>query len=172
MFEVGGLERVVANNVNSQDLKNATGIAWQMVGQLGMSEKLGPVDYLQSYEKLSSETKAMVEAEIKKMLDDAYERTRQILLNKRKELDLVAKALVQYETLDRAEMEKVMRGESLQDRVSVPPGPMKVPKPESLGGGIPGIPPLPGTDDGENGGPPPPAPPPGGLVAGKTEPSS
>lgn len=142
-----------------------------MVGKLGMSQKLGQMDYLEKYERLSSDTKAMVESEVKKTLDDAYERTRQMLLSKRKELDLVAKALVQYETLDKDEMERVMRGETLSGRVSVPPGPMKVPKPEPLGG-LPGMGPFPGPDDDGNGRPsPPPPPPPGGMVAGKEEPS-
>lgn len=149
-----------------------------MVGQLGMSQKLGHMEYLQEYEKLSSETKAMVESEIKKMLDEAYDRTKQMLLSKRKELDLVAKALVEYETLDKDEMERVMRGERLEERVAVPIGPMKVPKPEGiLEGGLPGLPPLPGgpPDDDNDGGrpsPPPPPPPPGGMVAGRETPSN
>ncbi|KAB5582411.1 P-loop containing nucleoside triphosphate hydrolase protein [Coniochaeta sp. 2T2.1] len=159
----------------SSDLKAATGLAWQMVGQLGMSQKLGPMEYLQEYEKLSSQTKSMVESEIKKTLDDAYERTKQMLISKRKELDLVAKALVEYETLDKDEMERVMRGERLEERVSVPIGPMKVPKPaDILEGGLPGLPPLPGgSDDNDGGRPsPPPPPPPGGMVAGREPPSS
>jgi ATP-dependent metalloprotease len=129
------------------------------------------MEYLQSYEKLSSETKSMVESEIKKMLDEAYERTRQMLLSKRKELDLVAKALVEYETLDKSEMERVMRGERLKERVSVPPGPMKVPKPaDVLGGGLPGLGPMPGEQPGDDGdGRPPPPAPPGGMVAGQRE---
>jgi ATP-dependent metalloprotease len=145
-----------------------------MVGQFGMSQKLGNMEYLKDYDRLSSETKAIVESEIKKTLDDAYERTKQMLLSKRKELDLVAKALVEYETLDKDEMERVMRGERLRDRISVPLGPMKVPKPEGLlEGGIPGLPPLPGTRPGENdGGRPSPPPPPGGMVAGRERPSS
>ncbi|KAK1761285.1 mitochondrial inner membrane i-AAA protease supercomplex subunit YME1 [Echria macrotheca] len=134
------------------DLDSATKIAWQMVGQLGMSEKLGPVEYLRRYNQLSSETRAMVEAEVKKVLDDSYSRARTLLMSKRKELDLLAKALVEYETLDKPEVEKILRGEKLKDRIPVPPGPMAVPKPTGPVGqtGIP-LPPLPG-----NGSPPPP----------------
>ncbi|KAK4245331.1 P-loop containing nucleoside triphosphate hydrolase protein [Corynascus novoguineensis] len=147
----------------SQDLDSATRTAWQMVAQLGMSERLGPVEYLRTYERLSSETRAMVEAEVKKVLDESYARARDLLTSKRKELDLLAKALVEYETLDRSEVEKVLRGEKLEGRISVPPGPMAVPKPkESIQPGLP-IPPLPGGSDGEGAGPgspPPPAPPP------------
>ncbi|KAK4166250.1 peptidase family M41-domain-containing protein [Cladorrhinum sp. PSN259] len=145
----------------SADLDGATRIAWQMVAQLGMSEKLGPVEYLRKYNELSSETRAMVESEVKKVLDESYERARKLLMSKRKELDLLAKALVEYETLDRAEVEKVLRGEKLLDRMVVPPGPMTVPKPaESLQPGIP-LPPLPddGTNNGGSGSPPAPPPP-------------
>ncbi|KAK4228907.1 mitochondrial inner membrane i-AAA protease supercomplex subunit YME1 [Podospora fimiseda] len=152
----------------SADLDGATRIAWQMVAQLGMSEKLGPVEYLRKYNELSSETRAMVESEVKKVLDESYERARKLLLEKRRELDLLAKALVEYETLDRNEVEKVLRGEKLLDRIIVPPGPMTVPKPsDSLSpGGIP-LPPIPDDGTGGNGGsgsppasppPPPPAP--------------
>ncbi|KAL2160166.1 hypothetical protein VTH06DRAFT_1822 [Thermothelomyces fergusii] len=147
----------------SQDLDSATRTAWQMVAQLGMSERLGPVEYLRDYERLSSETRAMVEAEVKKVLDESYARARALLLSKRHELDLLAKALVEYETLDRAEVEKVLRGEKLEGRISVPPGPMSVPKPQNpIEPGLP-MPPLSGGDDGQgagSGSPPPPAPPP------------
>ena len=143
-----------------------------MVAQLGMSEKLGPVEYQRRFDTLSSETKAMIEAEVKKTLDDAYERARTLLLSKRKELDLVAKALVEFETLDKSEVEKILRGEKLSDRFSVPPGPMKIPAPaDSLGPGMPGLPPLPGgsSNNGDDNSRPPPPPPPGGIVAGQNQ---
>lgn len=127
-----------------------------------MSERLGPVEYLREYERLSSQTRAMVESEVKKVLDESYARARTLLISKRKELDLLAHALVEYETLDRKEVEKVLRGEKLEGRISVPPGPMAVPKPvASIEPGLP-IPPLGGGGDGEGAGPgsPPPAPPP------------
>ncbi|KAL2024154.1 hypothetical protein VTK56DRAFT_9934 [Thermocarpiscus australiensis] len=148
----------------SADLDSATRTAWRMVAQLGMSERLGPVEYMRKYNELSSETRAMVEAEVKKVLDESYERARKLLLSKRKELDLLAKALVEYETLDRREVEKVLRGEKLEGRIAVPPGPMSVPKPtDQMEPGLP-LPPLPGgAGDGGEGagsGSPPPAPPP------------
>jgi ATP-dependent metalloprotease len=140
-----------------------------MVAQLGMSEKLGPVEYLRKYEQLSSETRAMVESEVKRVLDDSYSRARKLLLSKRKELDLLAKALVEYETLDKAEVEKVIRGEKLKDRIAVPPGPMAIPKPvETLEPGLP-IPlpdPVPGSGGGTGtGAPPAPAPPPAAAAS-------
>ncbi|KAK4189833.1 mitochondrial inner membrane i-AAA protease supercomplex subunit YME1 [Podospora australis] len=145
----------------SSDLEHATRLAWQMVARLGMSQSLGPVDYLANYKDLSSETRAQVESGVKKVLDDSYARARKLLVEKRTELDLLAKALVEYETLDRDEVEKVVRGEKLPNRISVPPGPMTVPKPHlPLDGGLLG--PYPAGDGPGNGpsGPPPPAPPP------------
>ncbi len=59
-----------------------------MVSQLGMSAKLGPVEWGGRYNKLSSRTKALIEEEVQKTLSDAYERARKLLLSKRKELDL------------------------------------------------------------------------------------
>ncbi|KAK1778140.1 putative ATP-dependent peptidase [Copromyces sp. CBS 386.78] len=147
----------------SADLDMATRTAWQMVAQLGMSEKLGPVEYLRKYNQLSSETRAMVESEVKRVLDESYERARNLLTEKRKELDFLAKALVEYETLDKKEVERVIRGEKLQDRISVPPGPMSIPKPsDTLEPGLP-LPPLPGDvpppgDSGPGPAPPPPVP--------------
>lgn len=125
------------------------------------------MEYLNRYQHLSSETRAMVEEEVKRTLSDAYVRARKLLVAKRKELDLLAKALVEYETLDKAEVEKVIRGEKLTDRIAVPPGPMSVPIPEPLDAAIPGIAPLP---NGEPGAKPPP-PTPGGLVGAPGNPS-
>ena len=139
----------------------ATRTAWQMVAQLGMSAKLGPVEYMRKYSQLSSETRAMVESEVKKVLDESYDRARKLLVSRRKELDLLAKALVEYETLDKDEVAKILRGEKLTDRIAVPPGPMAIPKPAGLlEPGIP-FPPLPGDGPGAGEGttPPPPLPP-------------
>lgn len=101
-----------------------------MVTSFGMSSVLGPMEYTRRYENLSSETRAIIESEVQKSLKKSYEEVRTLLTEKRKELDLLAQALVKYETLDRSEVEKVIRGESLPDRTSVPPGPLALPIPE------------------------------------------
>lgn len=112
---------------------------------------------------LSSETRAAVEGEVQRTLNEAYERARQLLLLHRKELDLLAKALVEYETLNKEEVEKVIRGEPLTDRMKVPLGPMSVPVSQKLP--IPGevAPPPPEEGDGQQ--PPSPAPPAAGGIA-------
>ena len=144
----------------------ATAVAFDMVASLGMSSKLGNMEYRSRYETLSSETRAQVESEVQRTLNEAYERARKLLTDHRKELDLLAKALVQYETLSKEEVEKVIRGEPLPGRIAVPKGPMTVPS--SAKPPAPGelAPPAPGAGAGGNSGqPPPPVPPaPGGLT--------
>jgi ATP-dependent metalloprotease len=124
----------------SSDLARATDLSFRMVTLFGMSQALGPVEYDRRYEHLSSETRAQIEGEVQTQMKKSYEDVRALLTDKRKELDLLASALVQYETLDKSEVEKVIRGEALPGRMIVPKGPMVVtvpkdaPKPPSLGG--------------------------------------
>lgn len=131
-----------------------------MVAQYGMSEKLGPVEYGKRYNTLSSETRALIESEVQRTIIEAQENVRELLNTKRKELDLLARALVEYETLDVKEVEKVIRGEKLIDRTPVPKGPLVVPAKGALPPPIP--PPGMGSEDGgaEPPSAPPPAPPP------------
>jgi ATP-dependent metalloprotease len=126
-----------------------------MISQFGMSEKLGPMEYNSRWRHLSSQTRSMIEEEVQKTLNMSYQRTKALLLSKRKELDLLAKALVDYETLDRDEVEKVIKGEKLEGRVPLPIGPMVVPKAPNALDAITG---------GDGGKPPPTAPPPPATV--------
>ena len=84
-----------------------------MVTQLGYSKKLGSVDLLSNYDALSSETKQEIEAEVRRLVDEASNRATKILTERRKELEILTKALLEYETLTKEEMEKVLRGEKL-----------------------------------------------------------
>ncbi|UKZ56288.1 hypothetical protein TrVGV298_010122 [Trichoderma virens] len=116
----------------SNDLERATDLSFMMVTHFGMSNALGPVEYGRRYENLSSETKAVIEGEVQKTLRKSYEDVRKVLTEKRKELDLLAQALVQYETLDKEEVEKVIRGEKLPGRTVVPKGPLTLPIPDEI----------------------------------------
>ena len=133
-------------------MENATDLGFSMIAKFGMSEKLGPMEYGRRYEHLSSNTRAQVEAEVQQTLKKSYLDVQTLLRSKRKELDLLAKALVKYETLDREEVEKVIRGESLPSRTIVPSGPMIMPVPDNSATEPPGVPqPQPPSDS-----PPPP----------------
>lgn len=109
-----------------------------------MSSVLGPVEYGKRYEHLSSDTRSKIETEVQTTLKKSYGDVKDLLTLKRKELDLLAQALVKYETLDKAEVERVIRGESLPERTVSPPGGMVMPIPDDaaaaegpLGTGVP-----------------------------------
>ncbi|KAG6141406.1 hypothetical protein E4U12_004853 [Claviceps purpurea] len=115
----------------SSDLEKATDLSFMMVTNFGMSSALGPVEYGRRYENLSSETRSKIEQEVQKNLMHSYEQVRTLLTEKRKELDLLAQALVRYETLNKMEVEMVIRGESLPGRIIMPKGPMILPVPDA-----------------------------------------
>ncbi|KAG8530930.1 uncharacterized protein KY384_004287 [Bacidia gigantensis] len=95
------------------DISNATTIAHQMVTQGGMSTTLGNMD-LANWKALSPDTAAAIEKEVRSMLEDARDRAAKILDEKRNELDLLAKALIECESLDLDEMMKAIKGEKIE----------------------------------------------------------
>src|SRR5436309_12129546 len=100
-----------------------------MVTQMGMSDELGNVDLNSNYDRLSSETKQHIEKEVRRLVEEGRERATKLLNSKRKELDLLAEALVEYESLNKDEMEKVVKGEKLSGRpTSIPTMPLKLPE--------------------------------------------
>lgn len=101
----------------SSDIQQATNLAYHMVTQAGMSELLGNIDLSSNYNRLSSDTKQKIESEVRRIIEAGKDRATKLLTEKRTELDRLANALVEYETLDKAEMEKVIRGEKLPDKI-------------------------------------------------------
>lgn len=97
----------------ASDLSNATGTARAMVTQYGMSDKVGPVQLAQDWEKWSPKVRDSADQEIVHLLRESESRTRNMLTEKRLELERLAKGLIEYETLNKDEMEKVCKGEKL-----------------------------------------------------------
>lgn len=127
------------SNANSrQDLQHATHTAYDMITKCGMSDALGNIDLATNFEYLSSETKQQVESEVRRFVEAGRERALALLTERRKELDILAKALVEYEVLSLEEMKKVLKGEKLQKIASATRAPMKLPEivlPPGMGGG-------------------------------------
>lgn len=129
-----------------------------MVAYFGMGNGLAPMDFGSRYETLSPATRAQVENEVQRLLKDSYRRTKAMLDERRKELDFLAQALVDYETLDKQEVNKVIKGETLAGR-------MKMPRSSTMTVHVPpnpleGLAPLPGQGhEGEGSSGVPPAPP-------------
>ncbi len=114
----------------SSDIQYATRLATAMVTEWGMSETLGPVLYSETPDHgramlRSQETAKQVDAEIKRIVNDAHKEATRILTENRGQLDDVAKMLLHYETLTGDEINQIMRGEE----ISRPDPALTAPKP-------------------------------------------
>ena len=126
----------------AQDIQHATDIARRMVTQYGMSDTIGPIavgdreaeiflgrEIVQRRE-ISERTAELVDTEVKRILGDAYETAKTVVLEHRDGLDRLAAALLERETLDREDVELVVAGKPLPP---VPPPPAAPPAPSGEG---------------------------------------
>lgn len=97
----------------SSDLSSATDTARAMVTAYGMSDKIGPVKLSDKWESWSPKLRDMADEETRKLLTAAEDRTRKLLHDRRVELKRLAEGLLEYETLTRDEMDKIVKGESI-----------------------------------------------------------
>lgn len=89
-----------------------------MVTQYGMSEAVGPIRLADDWDSWSARLRDKADEEVRDMLIKSEDRTKQLLECKKTELSRLAEGLLQYETLSRDEMEKIVRGELLaKDKV-------------------------------------------------------
>lgn len=115
---VFGSEKITAGA--SSDLKKATSIAMNMVKDWGMSERVGlrtldsSKGVLGGGEQLGPHTNEMVDAEIKRILSESYERAKLILKVHAKEHKALAEALLKYETLDADDIKAIVNGDKLK----------------------------------------------------------
>ncbi|KAF8746143.1 hypothetical protein AX14_000189 [Amanita brunnescens Koide BX004] len=106
-----------AENVSSgasSDIQNATRVARDMVKNWGFS-KLGPVHYDDRNDSLSPHTREAIEREVLKIIRDGEARATSVLTSKIDELHRLAHALVEHETLDVTEVQKVIKGEPIRN---------------------------------------------------------
>ena len=105
----------------SSDIQQATRMAKAMVTKWGMSDKLGPMDYSDGdggepflgatygqSKATSEETASLIDVEVRRILDEAYALATKLLKKHNKELDLLAKALLEYETLTGSEIDELI----------------------------------------------------------------
>jgi ATP-dependent metalloprotease len=95
----------------SSDLKQATALARAMVTKYGMSNKVGQVslDYEDDGRSMSSETRQLVEDEVRKLVQGAYDRARSILTSNESELHALAGELLEKETLSGEQIRVIMK---------------------------------------------------------------
>lgn len=101
-----------------------------MVIELGMSTVIGDTNMKDDYQNLSSTSKELIEKEIRRIIEESRGRVMSVLTSHRKELDLLAKALIEYESLNIDEMKKVIAGEKLPGKLTIllPLAPIKLPE--------------------------------------------
>jgi cell division protease FtsH len=109
----------------SSDIEQATRLARAMVTRFGYSDKLGTVAYGENNEEvflgmsmgrqqnISESTAQTIDAEVKRLVDTAYENARHILTTHNEEFVRLANALLEYETLTGDECKAAMRGEKI-----------------------------------------------------------
>ncbi len=122
----------------SNDFQRATDLARRMVTQWGMSENLGPMVYgeeeaeiflgrsVTTHKNVSEATMQKVDAEIRRIIDEQYALSRRLLEENRDKVEAMAKALLEWETIDAEQIDDIMAGR--------PPRP---PKPSSSATGKP-----------------------------------
>jgi len=146
------------SNGAAGDIKMATDQARRMVTEWGMSDKLGMIAYGENSQEvflghsvtqsknISEATAQQIDAEIRRIIDEAYARAKQILSENIDELHLLAKGLLEHETLSGDEIRQVIRGEPVirnrpdepapVGRGSVPSSGRASPRPGTPPGGL------------------------------------
>jgi cell division protease FtsH len=106
----------------SSDISYATGLARDMVTRWGMSDALGPLQYAEADEEvflgysvnrqknMSNETAQAIDKEIRRIVEQGYDRAKSVLNEFREQLETLAKALLEYETLSGDEIKTVLDG--------------------------------------------------------------
>ena len=116
-----GPENVSGGAAN--DIMQASQMARMMVMRLGMSDKVGNVDYREAAEgyqgntggfSVSAKTKETIESEVKRIIDEGYQLAFKTITDNVKSFENIAKGLLEYETLTGDELKKIMAGEPLR----------------------------------------------------------
>ncbi|HXT41177.1 MAG TPA: ATP-dependent zinc metalloprotease FtsH, partial [Candidatus Angelobacter sp.] len=117
-------EEFVIDDVSSgaaMDIQQATQLAKAMVMHWGMSERLGMIQYGETQEYVflgrdmmrskdySEKTAEEIDAEVKRFIDEAYGRAKELINSHRDKLEVIANALLEYETLDGQQVEEIVR---------------------------------------------------------------
>jgi len=119
----------------ASDIQQATRIARAMVTQLGFSDKLGTVAYADPQQEqflgysigrtqtFSEQTQETIDAEVRRLVQQAYDKAKRILVDKRADLDVLANALLEFETLTGDEIKGLFAGKRPVREESTPTPP-------------------------------------------------
>jgi len=136
----------------SNDIERATDLARSMVTKWGLSDKLGPLTYSEASgevflgrsvtqtKQVSEETAAVIDQEVRRVIESNYDRARDILQTHIDKLHAMADALIKYETIDDGQIKDIMAG-----RPPSPPSGWDDTVPSGPAGGAPRPAPQPGS---------------------------
>ena len=135
----------------SSDISQATNIARKMVMEWGLSDKLGTIRYAQDQEEvflghsvaqsknMSDETASLVDAEVRRIVEDGYNKAKKILTDNLEDLHTLAKALLEYELLSGDEIKDLLAGKPIiRDHEDDEPKDTKPKSSVPSGGGLSG----------------------------------
>lgn len=128
-------EEIFVSDVSSgarQDIERATQLARSMVCEWGMSDKLGAVAYDDrsdsgyymgmgghSEKKYSEETAKAIDDEVRRLLDEAHDAAKKIILERKEQVELMTEMLIEFETLDAEDVKKIINNEwTVEDKRS------------------------------------------------------
>jgi len=138
---------------DQNDIERATKIARQMVMEYGMSEKLGPVTLGHKQEQVflgrdfvaepnySDQVAFEIDSEVHRLVGEAHSEAQRILREQRERLDVIAKILVDKETIDKEALEDLLRGEPAEiykkfleekEKIAAMPAPAPEAKPDGV----------------------------------------
>jgi cell division protease FtsH len=148
------------------DIEMATRLARAMVTRFGMSDELGPIAYAENQEEvflghsisrqqnISEATAQKIDSEVRRIIEESYTRANKILTDRLNDLHIVAKGLLEYETLTGDEIKGLLRGERPVRTPYEDPEPVETKRPATVpssgrarepGGGFISPEPQPGT---------------------------
>lgn len=127
-------EEIFLNDISggaSDDIKRATGIAKQMVTVYGMSDKLGAIRYgsqhssdevflgrdFASAQDYSEATAALIDEEVKRIMDEAYTRAKELLNEYKDKVEFIVEYLLKHETIDGEEFRLIMDEDATMERL-------------------------------------------------------
>jgi len=144
---VFGHEKVTTGAIS--DIEQATRMARAMVTRYGMSDALGPIAYAENQEEvflghsvsrtqnISEATAQKIDSEIKLIIDTAYDNARRILTEKLSDLNVLARGLLEYETLSGDEIVALLKGIPPVRTPYEEPEPQRGPGPSVPSAGVP-----------------------------------
>jgi cell division protease FtsH len=119
------------------DIEVATDLARKMVCEWGMSDRMGPLAFgkkdeqiflgreIAQHQDYSEQTAVEIDVEVRRIIMENYERAKQLVSSNMDKLKAIAEALLEYETIDTADIDNLMAGGKIERKPPIPPIPVE-----------------------------------------------